>query len=319
MNFELYDIVDSEQYVDTNCYQHQISHVLASSFNVNRLTLAELKNTKLPNNAFVLSRLRLRTIFANIEWLSEKLLNARLVVYEQDPWENFYTASPYFGSYNLIASKLPVITFLNTSHWWSARVNESGIPSQFVQMWMLPKYCVKPTPWSQREKDAIFCGTLRPNRKLFIDALAQKGLSIEVVPSMGYWDYLNVLSRAKLVIRSEMIPYDAKFLGKATIVSQPHALWIRDIECASRGVFSMREKEHEGELWGINNIPTITPFSTIDDAVSKANKILSMSNEEADALVSTSVDFVRNAEGWTTIPTAIKTIARPYGWSFDEA
>ena len=315
---ELYDIVDGESYIDNNCYQHQISVILASTFNVNRITLDALKNATLPAGVVVLSRLRLRTLHANLGWLSRKLAGTNLIIYEQDPWENFYLTSPYFNSYKLISEQLPIITFLNTSHWWSDRVNEMGIPSRFVQMWMLPKYCIEPTPWSRREKGAIFCGTLRPNRKLFLDDLAKRGLSVEVVPSIGYWNYLDMLSRVKLIIRSEMVEYQAQFLGENVILNQPHALWIRDIECASRGVFSMREAEGEGITWGINNIPTIIPFSTIDDAVTKAQRILTMSNEEADTLVNAAVDYVRTSEGWNTIPKVIKDIGRDRGWSFDD-
>lgn len=306
---ELYDIVDNLDYVATNCYQHQLTEVLDASFNVKRLTLAELERGDIPIGSAVISRLRLRTLVNNLQTVSSALRGTRSFIYEQDTWENFLVDSPYFGSYAKINACLSPLTFLNMSHWWAALVRSAGIPSRFIQVWTLPKYCTPPAPWSQRAHKAIFCGTLYPRRVTFFDALKQRGINVEVVPVQPtFARYLELLSSSRLVIRCDKIDWLIDAGHGQCRVTDYNALWQRDIEVAARGCFSMREADDEGSLWGIGRIPLIVPFTTVDSAVASINRIASLSCTEADDIAHTSVDVIRSAEGWMSVPRVIHEV-----------
>lgn len=303
---DLYDIVDSLDYITTNCYQGQLTTVLDESFNVKRLTVADIAHTDIPKGAIVLSRLKLRTLCRVLDEIAPKLQGTRVLVYEQDTWENFFPSSPWFKSYQTICDKLSVISFLNMAHWWAELVRSTGIPARFVQVWTLPKYCDPPIPWSQRQHAVIFCGTMYPRRIALVNALKDHGVDVEIVPAgKSYRDYLGLLSLSKVQIRSEKIDWVLN-AGKGDFrLTEHNAMWQRDIECAARGCFSMRENDGEGVKWGIDRIPTIVPFDTVGAAATNVKRILSMDNAEADYLTNVAVEAVRSAEGWSSVPRVI--------------
>lgn len=305
----IYDIVDSHVYITTNCFQHQLSETLSNVFDVKRLELRELVAGYVPPGSLVISRLKLRTLVKNLDLVSRVLANTKLFIYEQDTWENFLIDSLYFGSYKRICDSLPVITFLNMSHWWSDLVNSCNMPSKFVQVWMLPKYCIEPTAWSKRTHDVVFCGTLYEERRVFIDKLRAKGVNIEIMPAgKDYASYLNLLSISRIAIRSELKNWNIDAGQGQTVINFPNAQWQRDIECAARGCVSMRELDGEASLWGIEKVPSIMPFQTIDDAVTTIRSVLSTDPTIMDDVIRRSVDVVKNARGWLTVPDAIRTM-----------
>ncbi len=304
----LYDVVDSLQYIADNCYQHQLSSILDNEFEIRRITFDRLISQPPPSGAVVLSRLRLRTLHGQLQKISAALEDRQLIVYEQDPWESFMMGSSLRGAYETIAGKLNVVSFLNTSLWWSERVRELGLPSRFVQMWMLPQYCPEPVPWTLRKHDVVFCGTLKPHRVTFFERLKKEGVNVSFLPSRSYKDYLELLSRSRITIRSESIDWNVEFASGPVRLKRPHGLWIRDIECASRGCFSLREPDDEGRTWGIKEIPTIITFDDVESAADEIHRLASLSNDVADDLVKKSVDRVRQAEGWRSVPRAIRSV-----------
>lgn len=307
----LYDLVDSHAYITTNCFQHQLSETLSQSFNIKRFELRDIMNLDmdggcLPTGSLVISRLKLRTFVKNLDALSRVLADTKLFVYEQDTWENFLIDSPYFGSYKSICDRLPVVSFFNMSHWWSDLVKSCGMPSSFVQVWMLPKYCIAPTLWSERTHDVVFCGTLYEERRLFIDKLKAKNIDIEVVPAgKDYMSYLRLLSTSRIAIRSELKNWKIDAGHGQMIITHPNAQWQRDIECAARGCISMRELDSEASLWGIDMIPSIVPFRDVSDAADNINCILRTDPVKMDSVINRSIDVVKTARGWKTAPDAI--------------
>ncbi len=309
----LYDIVDTHVYIQTNCFQHQLNVVLHEHFSVDQIEVRELLSGQrtIPDGALVLVRLKLRTFANNLSSLAPILKKTRLFVYEQDTWENFLVDSPYYGSYKKICDALPVISFLNMSHWWSDLVKSVNMPSNFVQVWMLPQYCTEPTPWSQRRHDVVFCGTMYPHRVAFFDKLRAAGVDVEIVPSgKDYRSYLDLLSSSKIAIRSEMINWkiDIGIGTGAFTVNYPNAQWQRDIECAARGCVSMRELDNEAGLWDIDEIPSIIPFRDLESAATNVRNVLSAQPEKMDELINRSVSVVKNRRGWQTVPDVIKRL-----------
>lgn len=303
---ELYDLVDDLQYNSENCYAHQLSEVLDSTYKVIRVPLAALNQVVIPAGSLVLSRLRLRTLSKELARVQEATYGTKLFIYEQDTWENFLVDSPYWGSYRRINDALKPVSFLNMSHWWANLVRSTGIPARFVQVWMLPRYCQPFIPWDKREHNVIFCGTVYPRRAEFFVQLKERGIRVEVVPvQKNYESYLNLLSNSKIVIRCDKIDWliDA---GQGTQrITEYNALWQRDVECAARGCFSMRELDKEAALWNIDRIPTIVPFTSLDEAVDNIHRVLAMDSSITNSLITKSIEVVKSSEGWMSVPRVI--------------
>lgn len=304
----IYDIVDSSAYVDTNCYQHQLTEVLTDGFDVKRLELADLHYGCIPEGGIVLSRLKLRTLAKNLGWIAPILKHGNVFVYEQDTWENFLVGSPYFGSYKRICEAVGVTSFINMSYWWADLVRSTGIPAGGAKPWTLPRYCAEPIPWSKRTHDVIFCGTLYPERRIFIDQLRAQGVNIEVVPAgKDYPTYLSLLSDSRIAIRSERKDWRIDS-GQAQTLELPNAQWQRDIECAARGCVSMREHDDEAAAWGIERIPSIIPFFNVENAAANVRAILGSDPATMDGVVEVAIKVVKKDRGYHTVVDAIRSM-----------
>lgn len=310
MKQALYTLVDSLEYVKTNCYQHQLSEALEQAFDVRYFTVQNLDLSSVPPHAPVLSRLKLRTLDTNLGRVREALNGRPLMVYEQDPWENFMVDAAYHGAYKRIWNALNVSTFLNISHWWRDRVIEDGMRSTFVQVWTLPRYCrPAPVPWAHRKYGAVFCGTMYPRRKEFFDRLESLGVKVEVLPSgYSYPDYLNLIAHAKVAVRSERVNWTLSVAGQVTTTQTANALWKRDIETAAQGCFSLRDWDLEKDSWNISSIPSIDSFDSVEEAADKCRQILTLSPEEADARALQGINYVRSAPGWNVTCDVIRGI-----------
>lgn len=298
-------LIDSWEYSLSNCYQHQLIRTLLTS--IDDVKILELSELEPDIDGPVLSCLKLRTLDRGLGYVSSYLRNNPVMVYDQDPWENFIVGSPYFGSYGRIASQLNVTTFFNTSKWWSDRVKDSGLPSQFVNLWMRPEYCVTPVPWERRKNSVVFCGTLYPRRQKFFDELKQLGLDVHVTrSSMGYSNYLDFVSSCKVMIRSEKIDWRVSFGGQEQQLELPNALWIRDVECAARACFSLRESDPEKLEWGLDTVSSIISFSDAREAVEQVQAIMKLSPEEAEARLTQGSARIKEMDKWQTIVQAIK-------------
>ena len=120
-------LVDSIDYVNKNCYQHQLSSVLEKEFDVRYVDLSDLEVFKASNDSIILSRLKLRTLTSKANQLANAISNCKnIFIYEQDPWENFIICSKCNGTYKKVTSLLPHAVFLNTSLWWSDLVKMKG-------------------------------------------------------------------------------------------------------------------------------------------------------------------------------------------------
>lgn len=305
---ELTCIVDSMSYIQDNCYQHQLSRELDSRFDVTYVPIREVDRVRsLPG--IVMSRLKLRTLDRTLKSVQAALSDRPVFVYEQDPWESFIVSSPHFGSYKRINDSLNVVSFLNTSSWWSEQVRALGIRSRFVQMWIDPSYCRDPIPWAKRKKNVVFCGTMYPRRQKFFDALERAGTKVEIVKSgFGYRSYLDLVADCKMMIRSERVEWDVELASGRVMLNDPHALWIRDVECASQGCFSSREHDDEYVAWNLSRIFNVTPFvGSVDEAREVIDLVLSLPADDADAIVQASVASVKTAPGWSTVSEALLT------------
>jgi hypothetical protein len=298
-------LIDSHEYIESNCYQHQLFRTLSRAAEIIPITIGDISTgARIPEADRVLSVLKQRTLYRTVDDVARALNGREVHVYDQDPWEAFKDDSPYKGAYSIFASRLNLRSILNTSKWWSDFVSLKGLPSQFVRMWMLPDYCTTGKRWSHRKVDVGFCGQLHPHRKEFFSSLEGHGIRVAQVPPTGYAGYLTTLSDMRVFVHSERVTW--KVDGA---VLPANALWIKDIEAAARGCFSVRDYEPEAlnyEASQIEIVRTYDPKVGPIDAARVIKEIASMSESEATALVNRSVDFIRSARGWMTVLDALE-------------
>lgn len=300
-------IVDSHEYARSNCYIHQLLTTLERNAETTVLTLYDVRRfghwhdiTKFDR---ILLCLKLRTTVREIELVSKFLGNTPVYYYEQDVWECFSDQATYPGSYQMIASAINIKSFLNTSKWWSDHVNSKGLPSKFVNMWMLPEYCSADPQWSTRKVDVGFCGQLHPYRRELFELLQREGINVHHFPSGDYQHYLRCLSKMKIFVHSEQVNWSVD----GTMLDGPNALWIKDIEAAARGCVSMREYEPECLAYQADDLWTVVPFESPKELVLEIHNTLSEDEQRnIDDRSMGAVKRIANARGWRTVLDAME-------------
>ncbi|MEK9569979.1 MAG: hypothetical protein VW124_13290 [Paracoccaceae bacterium] len=296
--------VDSKKYIKANCYQSQLFKTLDRNYRLTIVSADDIFNGVIPRRFqtdTALSVLRLRTLDSLAPRLGAILAGLPLFVYEQDPWQSFMDDSPYKGAYHRIASHIRIEAFLNTSLWWANHVSESGLPSIFVRMGMLPEYCKLGRVWSKRSINLGFQGTLHPHRKRFFDLLAGQGIHVSVLPSSPYRRFLKTLQNIQIYIHTE----DAPWVIDGRVVPR-NALWIKDTEAAARGCFSIRDHEDESAAYAIDDIPTIFTYQNVAEVPALVELIMSMAPSERDERMIEAVECMRMRNDWQTVIDAIE-------------
>lgn len=293
-------LVDSLEYIENNCYQHQLLKTLQNNFDVCLFTMNDVFLGKKLDNSKIILCLKLRTLSNDIVAIKKFLDNKEIYVYEQDPWESFKDDSQYKGSYYKIYNELNVLYFLNTSKWWSNFINSQGIRSKFVKMWMLPEYCSSSPDWFTRPIDLGFCGQIHPYRKVFFDYLSNNGITVKILKPTSYQGFLENLSTIKIFVHNEQV--DWKMNGKKI---PANALWIKDIEAASRGCISIRDFEEELENYAPKNLSTILTYKSFDQSLELIKKVLTKKDDIQDK-INESVDLIKNDVGWKTVINALE-------------
>ena len=293
-------IVDSMQYARSNCYVHQLLATLDRNAETRYFDLAMVKAGKLPvGGDRTLSLLKQRTLHREIDAVEVFLGGKPVYCYDQDPWEAFKDDSPYKGTYDTVKSRLNLVSFLNTSTWWTDFAVARGIPAKFVKMWMLPEYCSKVPNFDARKIDVGFCGTLHQHRKDLLEELEKCGITVTVVPYGDYSYYLRALSQMKIFLHSEKVRWVVE-----GVPLPANSMWIKDVEACARGCISMREYEPEACAYDYDSIPAMIAFASgnITQLVNNIRDSLDKANEHLSAAKSVdSVEFIRSQEGWKDI------------------
>lgn len=301
----IYDIVDSYAYVDGNCYQHQLGKALDEEFEVEQVELSQLETLQLTGNDKCLSRLRLRTLVANLDRVKKFANGCLTVVYDQDTWSNFLVGDPHFGCYRKIATELNLECFVGMSAWWAAKCREAHLPATAGKVWTRPEYCTGGKPWGQRSHSVVFSGAMYPERKRLFDELKAQGTNVEIVPTRNYNDYIALLGDSMVTVRSERKDWLCDFGTGPETVMLPHAQWQRDVEAASQGCYSVRESDLAWEDWGLMQVPLIRPVNeggfaaTINEALQCGDMI------HVDH-VARSLLALKGDPGWQTMTSAIR-------------
>lgn len=229
-------LIDSTQYIDTNCFQHQLRDGLQRVCQPDLVSLTEALTTGIPDADLVVSCLRLRTLDRELGSLSRALRGRSVVVYDQDPWEAFKPGAPCNGAYSRVADALNVSFFATTTYAWEARLGRLGFRARHVRMGMLPKYCDAGPGWHERDIDVGFVGQVHPYRAELFDALKAADVNVQVITGGDYAKYLSALSRIKVFVHREAGTYDVN----GETIQYAEGLWAKDVEACARGCVSVR-------------------------------------------------------------------------------
>lgn len=298
---KILQLVDSVEYIYSNCFQHQLSFALSNvSSEVTMLSINELSKGETLEDDYdvVVSTLKQRTLLRERLNVAKFLRGKSLVVYDQDPWEAFKDGGEFKGSYKEIINDIDVEILALTSKWWTNYAMTQGLPAKFVKMWVLPEYCSVGT---KKDIDLGFIGTLHPYRKKLVDWLNEKNKPCSVLQGgKSYDQFLRTLDRIKIFVHNEDIPIIID--GKPANIGT--GLWVKDIEAAARGCFSIRNRLESGEEY-IKNIPSIRLFDSFEEAFDIINEIENLDPLESQEIINTSVEYIKNTNVWNDTARAL--------------
>lgn len=300
------DLVDSIEYTQNNCFTHQLYRSLHEN-NSNIVTVALSDIHHYPNPKYVISRLKQRTLFREIEKIGKWCKDASVVIFDQDPWHSFMNDSLYRGAYELFVKELNIKSICVTTKWWADYIVSKNLPGKFVHMWMLPQYCDS-NPWfDDRQISCSFIGTLHPHRKLLFDQLKELNVNVQIQKGgLTYTDYLHKLSSIQIFIHSE----DSKLLVDNEIVNLDSGLWIKDVEAAARGCFSIRNRGSQSESYN-KGIESVFLYDDIKEIPVILESIQKMDPYMRQYLLDSSVRLIREANKWQeTANTLIKEVLK---------
>ncbi len=297
-------LVDSVAYTQENCYQHQLLETLQIEFSVTMYPLRQINwNPFLSTKKFdfVLSVLKQRALARYIDAVSRLLDGRPLAIYDQDPWQAYIDDSTSRGCYAEFQRKLNISSLMLTSKWWANFCGKRGLPTRFVRMGMLPRYCNAGPTWSERTLELAFQGTLHPHRKAFFDELDSMGLQVSVLGSGSYASYLKNLHKIRIYIHTEDAPWqvDGQLIPR-------NALWIKDVEVAARGCFAIRNWDEDSTAYDINELPTISAFQKPSDVLQLVESIKAMSGSVRQQMIEETVANVRYRDDWRTVVETLK-------------
>ena len=288
-------IVDSREYILSNCFQSQLHSALSTKCGVTMVTPHDITNVNISAFDVVLSTLKQRTLLKVCTDLRKYLRDVPVVVYDQDPWEAFRDDGPYKGSYFAIAEALNVKFFAVTTEWWSRFIeSQQKLPCKFVRMWLLPGYCTQSRPFTDRNVNVGFIGGLHPYRKELFDYLNTQGVNVNIQPNrFSYSQYMNEVTNIKIVVHQEKMTLSVD----GSPVSYGTGLWIKDIEACARGCFSIRNIDEGWDTY-LKNVPTCMLYSDMSEAPNMISKILNMDDRMRQAMIDETVSYIQNANLW---------------------
>lgn len=296
MTRKIIQLVDSNEYIQTNCFQHQLSKSLHEACDLTVIEIGSiLRGDQMPEADGVVSCLKQRSVLRHIHATSVWLKGRPVVVYDQDPWHSYMDDSEYKGSYNRIMLALNVKTFALTTKWWVDLLHERGLPSTFVKMGLLPEYCNPTTPYEQRTNVAGFVGSVHPRRKQLLDVIDAAGIQTDVLAtnSLGYASFLGELSKLRCFVHNEDMPI--------AIDGQRHnfstGMWVKDIEAASQGCFSIRNKGEGSETY-LDGIETVELYDSMDEVPHIIKRIEAMDPVQRQLMIDRSVRLIRSQDAW---------------------
>jgi hypothetical protein len=293
---KIIQIVDSREYVETNCYQHQLLIDLKRNFDHILIPFCDLPNS-LPDDVTVLSTIKIRNVYKHIDRLASVFKNKNVLVYDQDPWETFVDTATYPGGYHNVATRIPNVEFINTSSWWSSYVIKSGFKSHFCRMGLLPEYCSYGLPFEKRETGLSFMGLLSDSRKYAIEKINEFGCPVRIVAgNRSYVEWLKWLQTQQSFIFDETFGWTIKNEPISKNIPKP-----KNVEIISQGCFIFHDalSPTEDVSYGLKNLPCDITYDSYSHCVELFNEFKKKPIELLNEMIIESVDKIRESNGWS--------------------
>tara|TARA_R100000808_G_C2155541_1_gene168586 strand:- start:11048 stop:11986 length:939 start_codon:yes stop_codon:yes gene_type:complete len=305
-------IIDSHQYVAGVPYNRQFQISLGRHFNTTYITLDDIKRNKIKGELhkfdMVISSLRLRTLVQNLGLIKDYLNNHPVIIYEQDPWEAFITDGPYEGSYYDINEKLNVITFVNTTEFWTNFIRDRGLPGMSVTMGILPELCKNYIPWNQRKYDVVFMGGMKSHRKKFFENLKSMKVDVEFLPRKNHEGFLESMRLSKIFLHNMHNP---PFIieGKQWDMWFGYP-WTKDIEIAAMGCYAVTNKRDGMQHYGIDNISLIQTFECMDEIPDIIEEIHNKTLDQVHNEIKESISYIKATDHWSSVKKIAEIITK---------
>jgi hypothetical protein len=299
-------LADSKKYIRNNCFQlqlHESIKALKKNYEIEYFYLnpKELQNfeifkTRSKSFLFVVSTLRQRVLCNNISLITKLIGDIPLKVYDQDPWENYIDNSPTKGCYTLLQNNFQLSNLFVTSNYWTNHIaRKNKIKTTFVKMGMLPRLCSMGVMQSKRRKSVEFKGTLHPHRQEAFSKMRENGQAIEInLEVLKYSKYLKYLQNLAIFVHDE----SGFWVCDNEKIPRSTGMWVKDIEVASQGCFSVRNYHEENHTYSIENIPLIKFYQSPGEVKSIVEEIFSLSEAQINSIRSTSVEYIMNNNNW---------------------
>jgi len=299
-------LADSKKYIKSNCFQKQLhesikEHVRNFEIEYFYLEPKNLQSIKIFKNrsksySFVLSTLRQRVLFNNIYLIKKLVGETTLKVYDQDPWNNYIDNSATYDCYNLLNNNFKLLNLFVTSDYWANYISRNDkLPSTFVKMGMLPKFCNVGLTQHMRTKSVEFRGSLYPHRTEAFNIMRKNGQPIGINSRLlKYPDYLKYLRQLAIFVHDE----SGYWTCRGEKISMSTGMWVKDIEVASQGCFSLRNYHEDSLTYSIEKIPLIKFYNNPNEVKNIVEEIFSLSSEQSNNIQSTSVQYIMNNNNW---------------------
>ena len=152
--------------------------------------------------------------------------------------------------------------------------------------------------YDHRLHELGFVGTVHPHRRALFNDMQKLGMQTYIMHgnNRNYDAYLNTLRDIKIFVRSENNPIK---LLDGTETNVGHGIWIRDIEVAAQGCWSLREKfsDNDMQLY-VGNIPTVKTYGSVAELHDIVKGIKAMDSDERQAIIDSSVQYIRDSNTW---------------------
>lgn len=301
-------IVDNIPYIRTNCYQHQLLQGLQCQSNLTTVTYHDILSgqlaKKIDESDVVLSTLKLRTLERIRFELATSLNRRKIVVYEQDAFENFRDDGAYKNSYDRINDELNVDYYVVTVKSYADLLNEKGFTCKFERIWMLPQFCIEPTLYDNRRIPISFMGTMYPWRQRLMDDVKAKGIKVSIERnSHTYFQYLDMLRDVKIFLCS----HDSKLVIDGIVQEHRHGMYHKDVEVASRGCFSISEWSPECSTYiDEKRMRAIKLFKDTSEIPEIIQSIEKMDSIERQNIIIETINCIKDKNCWkSTVNTLL--------------
>lgn len=291
-------VVDSVEYVQENCYQHQLLIDLKRRYNHAIVPLTQLETLQsIDNDVVVLSTVKIRNVYANLPRFKAIFGTRKIFIYDQDPWESFIDIATYPRGYYSVVDAMSNAEFIVTSGWWADFINTQGLKAHFCRIWVLPDYCRIPNQFQNRNTTLAFRGLVHTFRKTAIDNIQKLGRSVTVLPAATrYSEWLGWLQQQRYFFNPE--PSDGWLInGKMT---PRNCGGPKNVEIVSQGCFALCDASADGELqnYQIDNVPCMLTYKSLEHCVELVRQVDALSITQANVMIEQSVAAIKQVNGW---------------------